>query len=126
MPHARLVLAGLARFSEFFSAPLFTESATGREARTRSTNDRTRSRDHPKANAGPRHAKALPSGPSRAARTRPTADIAVQVSAIESEHAKNLQSDSWRAQELLKTSMRRDHPFSRFFTGNREVRRDAR
>ncbi len=68
----------------------------------------------------------MPNWSSREARARLVADIAVQVSAIESEHAKNLQSDSWRAQELLKTSMRRDHPFSRFFTGNREARRDAR
>lgn len=61
----------LKRFGDFFTAPLFTETATGRE-----------------------------------------------VSAIESEHSKNLQNDFWRTEQLRKTLADPEHPFARFFTGN--------
>lgn len=63
----------LARFADFFAAPLFTASATARE-----------------------------------------------VAAIDSEHSKNLQSDGWRQQQLLRVTRGvPGHPFNAFFTGNR-------
>lgn len=68
----------LDRFSDFFIAPLFTESATGRE-----------------------------------------------VSAIESEHQKNVPLDSRRQDMLLRTRARQSHPYSRFTTGNRQTLRDG-
>ena len=68
----------LDRFSDFFVAPLFTDSATSRE-----------------------------------------------VSAIESEHQKNLQSDARRIGFLLKTKARPDHPYAHFFTGNRQTLQDG-
>ena len=69
---------GLDRFSDFFVAPLFSESATARE-----------------------------------------------VAAIESEHQKNLQSDARRLEFLLKTQARPEHPYARFFTGNRQTLQDG-
>ena len=69
----RLVEA-LARFGSFFSAPLFTESATGRE-----------------------------------------------LNAIESENAKNLQSDIFRIFQIQKSRANPKHPFSKFFTGNKKT-----
>jgi len=68
----------LERFASFFTAPLFTESATARE-----------------------------------------------VSAIESEHSKNLQEDFWRYEQLFKLRADRKHPYSKFGTGNRETLRDG-
>lgn len=62
----------LVRFGSFFSGPLFTETATGRE-----------------------------------------------LNAIDSEHAKNLQSDVFRLYELEKDRVNSAHPFSKFFTGNK-------
>ena len=62
----------LERFASFFTAPLFTQSATGRE-----------------------------------------------VSAIESEHSKNLQSDFWRYEQLFKLRADPEHPYSKFGTGNK-------
>lgn len=64
----------LLRFGSFFSCPLFTESATGRE-----------------------------------------------LNAIESENAKNLQSDVFRLYELEKSRVNSDHPYSKFFTGNKKT-----
>jgi len=68
---------GLKRFGSFFTNPLFTEAATGRE-----------------------------------------------LNAINSEHAKNIQSDSFRVYQLNKGRANGRHPFSRFFTGNYETLRD--
>ena len=68
------MLEGLKRFGSFFSCPLFTESATGRE-----------------------------------------------LNAIESEHAKNLQSDSFRVYQIEKSRQNVDHPHSKFFTGNKKT-----
>ena len=65
---------GLKRFGSFFSDPLFTESATGRE-----------------------------------------------LNAIESENAKNLQSDTFRIFQLSKSRANPNHPFSKFSTGNKKT-----
>ena len=65
---------GLSRFGSFFSGPLFTEAATGRE-----------------------------------------------LNAIESENAKNLQSDIFREFQINKARANSDHPFSKFFTGNKKT-----
>jgi len=69
---------GLKRFGSFFSDPLFTEAATGRE-----------------------------------------------LNAIESENKKNLQSDTFRLYQLAKSRANSDHPFSKFFTGNRATLLDG-
>jgi insulysin len=65
---------GLLRFGSFFTAPLLTASATGRE-----------------------------------------------LNAIESENKKNLQSDAFRVFQLAKARANQDHPFSKFFTGNKKT-----
>lgn len=65
---------GLDQFGSFFTGPLFTESATGRE-----------------------------------------------LNAIESENAKNLQSDVFRLYQLEKTRANTDHPYSKFYTGNKQT-----
>ena len=70
---AKLV-EGLKRFGSFFTSPLFTESATGRE-----------------------------------------------LNAIESENAKNLQSDNFRVYQIEKSRQNSDHPHSKFFTGNKKT-----
>jgi insulysin len=67
-------LEGLKRFGSFFTCPLFTEGATGRE-----------------------------------------------LNAIESEHAKNLQTDSFRVYQINKERQNKDHPHSKFFTGNKKT-----
>jgi insulysin len=64
----------LLRFGSFFSGPLFTESATGRE-----------------------------------------------LNAIDSENAKNLQNDIFRLYELEKDRVNSDHPYAKFFTGNKNT-----
>ena len=46
-----------------------------------------------------------------------------EVQAIDSEHSKNLQSDFWRSDAVLRRRARPDHPYSRFFTGNKETLR---
>jgi insulysin len=68
------VAEGMKRFGSFFTNPLFTEAATGRE-----------------------------------------------LNAIESEHAKNLQSDNFRVYQLEKAKQNSDHPHSKFFTGNKQT-----
>jgi insulysin len=65
---------GLSRFGSFFTSPLFTESATGRE-----------------------------------------------LNAIESENAKNLQSDNFRSYQIEKARQNPEHPHSKFFTGNKQT-----
>jgi insulysin len=65
---------GLKRFGSFFTSPLFTESATGRE-----------------------------------------------LNAIESENAKNLQSDNFRLYQINKERQNPDHPHGKFFTGNKKT-----
>jgi len=64
----------LCRFGSFFSSPLFTQSATGRE-----------------------------------------------LNAIDSENAKNLQSDIFRIFQIQKSRANPKHPFSKFFTGNKRT-----
>ncbi|XP_073964401.1 insulin-degrading enzyme-like [Choristoneura fumiferana] len=61
-------------FAQFFIAPLFTETATGRE-----------------------------------------------LSAVNSEHEKNTSSDTWRLDQLNKSTASPDHPYHKFGTGNRET-----
>jgi len=64
----------LARFSDFFAAPLFTESATARE-----------------------------------------------VAAIESEHSKNIQSDGWRTEQLLRATRGvSGHPYNGYLLPPRD------
>lgn len=65
---------GFDRFGSFFSCPLFTASATGRE-----------------------------------------------LNAIESENTKNLQSDLFRSYQIEKSRVNSKHPFSKFFTGNKQT-----
>jgi insulysin len=66
--------SALSRFGSFFSCPLFTPSATGRE-----------------------------------------------LNAIDSENSKNLQSDVFRLYELEKDRVNSQHPYAKFFTGNKET-----
>jgi insulysin len=44
-----------------------------------------------------------------------------ELNAIDSENAKNLQSDSFRIYQLMKARANSDHPFSKFFTGNKKT-----
>jgi len=44
-----------------------------------------------------------------------------ELNAIESEHAKNLQSDIFRNFQITKARANQDHPFSKFFTGNKST-----
>jgi secreted Zn-dependent insulinase-like peptidase len=48
-----------------------------------------------------------------------------ELNAIESENAKNLQSDIFRNYQLTKGRANPDHPFSKFFTGNKYTLLDA-
>ena len=48
-----------------------------------------------------------------------------EVSAIESEHSKNLQSDFWRYEQLFKLRADPNHPYVKFGTGNRQTLRDG-
>ena len=66
--------SALSRFGSFFSGPLFTPSATGRE-----------------------------------------------LNAIDSENSKNLQNDVFRLYELEKDRVNSQHPYAKFFTGNKET-----
>jgi len=45
--------------------------------------------------------------------------------AVNNEHEKNLQSDSWRVAQLSESTLNPAHPISRFATGNFETLRDA-
>lgn len=44
-----------------------------------------------------------------------------ELNAIDSENAKNLQTDSFRIFQLQKARANQDHPYSKFFTGNKET-----
>ncbi|GKY92409.1 hypothetical protein MPSEU_000211500 [Mayamaea pseudoterrestris] len=44
-----------------------------------------------------------------------------ELRAIDSENAKNLQSDTFRYFQMAKSRANRDHPFSKFFTGNKKT-----
>jgi insulysin len=44
-----------------------------------------------------------------------------ELNAIESENAKNLQTDSFRIFQIAKSRASQDHPFSKFFTGNKKT-----
>ncbi|KAF8931622.1 Metalloenzyme, LuxS/M16 peptidase-like protein [Dissophora ornata] len=48
-----------------------------------------------------------------------------ELRAVDSEHKKNLQSDSWRLFQLEKDLSNPDHPYSQFGTGNLETLQDA-
>ena len=41
-----------------------------------------------------------------------------EMNAVDSEHSKNLQSDTWRKNQLFKQMAREDHPISHFSTGD--------
>jgi len=41
-----------------------------------------------------------------------------ELQAVDSEHAKNQQNDMWRSFQLMKSLCRKDHPFSKFGSGN--------
>ena len=41
-----------------------------------------------------------------------------EMKAVHSENDKNLQSDEWRFQQMVKSLSRRDHPYNKFSTGN--------
>lgn len=69
---ARKLSEGCLRFGSFFTDPLFTETATGRE-----------------------------------------------LNAIESENSKNLQSDIFRLYQVEKSRSNSNHPYSKFYTGNK-------
>jgi insulysin len=47
--------------------------------------------------------------------------VSNEINAVHSENTKNLQADSWRMFQLLKSLSRPDHPFSHFATGNLET-----
>jgi insulysin len=64
----------LDRFSQFFIAPLFTESVTEKE-----------------------------------------------INAVHSEHEKNLASDTWRLDQLDKSSAKSNHAYAKFGTGNKDT-----
>lgn len=40
-----------------------------------------------------------------------------EVKAVNSEHEKNIQNDSWRLDQLDKSTSKEDHPYSQFGTG---------
>lgn len=44
-----------------------------------------------------------------------------ELNAIESENSKNLQNDSFRLYQLMKSRANSDHPYSKFFTGNKKT-----
>nr|CAD7434187.1 unnamed protein product [Timema monikensis] len=44
-----------------------------------------------------------------------------EVNAVNSEHEKNVPNDSWRMDQLEKSTARPEHPFSKFGTGNKET-----
>ena len=44
-----------------------------------------------------------------------------ELNAINSENAKNLQNDSFRTYQIEKSRINRDHPHSKFYTGNKET-----
>ncbi|XP_011877957.1 PREDICTED: insulin-degrading enzyme isoform X2 [Vollenhovia emeryi] len=45
----------------------------------------------------------------------------LELNAINSEHEKNVANDTWRCDQVDKSSASPDHPFSKFGTGNRET-----
>lgn len=44
-----------------------------------------------------------------------------EISAVDNEHSKNLQSDVWRSSQLIKHISRPDHSFNHFYTGNKST-----
>ena len=46
-----------------------------------------------------------------------------EITAVDNENTKNLQSDNWRGYQLLKSMAKESHPFSYFSTGNDETLR---
>jgi insulysin len=47
-----------------------------------------------------------------------------ELQAVDSEHAKNLQNDMWRSFQLNKSLCRKDHPYSKFGSGNLKTLKD--
>ncbi|KAK0161382.1 hypothetical protein PV327_009858 [Microctonus hyperodae] len=45
----------------------------------------------------------------------------LEMNAVNSEHEKNIANDSWRADQLDKSSANPNHPYSKFGTGNRDT-----
>lgn len=51
-----------------------------------------------------------------------TADsTARELNAVDSEHSKNIQNDTWRMHQLVKSLSKPEHPFHKFGTGNAET-----
>lgn len=48
-----------------------------------------------------------------------------ELNAIESENAKNLQTDSFRVYQMMKSRANSNHPYSKFFTGNKKTLLDG-
>jgi len=46
-----------------------------------------------------------------------------EITAVDNENTKNLQTDAWRNMQLMKSMARADHPFNSFSTGNAETLR---
>ena len=44
-----------------------------------------------------------------------------EINAVDSEHSKNLTSDDWRINRILQTISRKEHPFHKFSTGNKDT-----
>jgi len=44
-----------------------------------------------------------------------------EMNAVDSEHSKNLMSDSWRKYQLFRSTSKKGHPFNKFGTGNKET-----
>ncbi|CAM9632397.1 unnamed protein product, partial [Chrysoparadoxa australica] len=48
-----------------------------------------------------------------------------ELTAVDNENSKNLQSDQWRVQQLYRSLSNPEHPYSKFGTGNMETLRDT-
>ena len=44
-----------------------------------------------------------------------------EINAVNSEHEKNINQDGWRLIEIIKTLANKNHPFSKFSTGNSQT-----
>lgn len=44
-----------------------------------------------------------------------------EVNAVHSEHEKNISNDSWRLDQLEKSTSKKDHPYRKFGTGNKNT-----
>lgn len=48
-----------------------------------------------------------------------------EINAVDSENAKNLQSDMWRSYQLMKSLAKTNHPYSKFSTGNLKTLKES-